>query len=145
LCNYRGILNNPHDLPCVFYFHHIEDCVHLFYCCSFSKGVWEVVFNWVGKRLSMDAVSWNHFSLFGTLFNFQKGGRINHLLWLATTWNIWKLRNQVVFNGVTRNAFLLLDDIKSFSWLWFSGRFARNFCISFSDWCQNPMSFILSS
>jgi hypothetical protein len=86
-----------------------------------------------------------HFSSFGTLFNYQKGGQTNHLIWLAPTWNIWKLRNQVAFNGVIPNASSLLQDIKSFSWLWFSGRFARNSCIPFTDWCQDPMSFIRSS
>jgi hypothetical protein len=143
--HHRGILNNTHDLSCVFCPQHIEDCAHIFYHCSFSKAVWEAVFNWIGKSVITDTDGWNHFSLFGTLFNFQKGGRTNHLLWLATTWNIWNLRNNVVFKGVIPNASTLLNDIKSFLWRWFSGRFARNSCIPFSDWCQDPMSFILNS
>jgi hypothetical protein len=66
----RGILNNPHDLSCVLCLRHIEDCAHLFFHCSFSTIVWEVVFNWVGKSFATDTVGWNHFSLFGSLFNF---------------------------------------------------------------------------
>jgi hypothetical protein len=143
--HHRGILNNTNDLSCVFCLQHIEDCAHLFFHCSFSMVVWEAVFNWIGKRVITDTVGWNHFSLFGTLFNYQKGGRTNHLLWLATTWNIWNLRNNVVFKGVIPNASTLLNDIKSFSWRWFSGRLAHNSCISFPDWCQDPMSFILYS
>jgi hypothetical protein len=57
---------------------------------------------------------WNHFSLYGNLFKNKKGGHTNHLIWLATTWNIWKLRNNVIFNGVIPKASSLVEDIKTF-------------------------------
>jgi hypothetical protein len=144
--NQRGILNNPHDLLCVFCLQHVEDSIHLFCHCSFVKRVWDLVSNWIGKNAA--AVSCpnvrDHFSLCGSLFRFPKGGRTNHLIWLTTNWCVWKARNSVVFNGDNPNISLLLDDIKLYSWLWFSGRYARNSCIPFSVWCQDPMSSILS-
>jgi hypothetical protein len=66
---------------------------------------------------------------------------ILRVIWLAITWNIWKHRNNVVFNGIILNAFSLLDDIKTYFWVWFSGQFVCNSCIPFSDWCQDHMSF----
>jgi hypothetical protein len=145
--HHRGILNNPHELLCVFCLCHTENCEHLFFSCSFIKGVWEAIFLWIGKSIASagSVLGLNHFSMFGTLFRYPKGGRVNHLIWLATAWCVWNLRNQVVFNGTTPSANSLLEDIKTFSWLLFSGRYARNSCISFSAWCLDPMSTILSS
>jgi hypothetical protein len=117
------------------------------FSCDFTKRIWEAVFLWIGKNIASEGPvhGLNHFSLFDTLFRYPKGGRVNHLIWLATTWCVWNLRNQVVFNGASPSAITLLEDIKTFSWLWFSGRYARNACISFTDWCHDPISTILSS
>ncbi|PNX85822.1 ribonuclease H, partial [Trifolium pratense] len=45
--NRRGILTNPHDLPCAFCFQQIEDDTHLFFSCRFSKEVWRNVLLWL--------------------------------------------------------------------------------------------------
>jgi hypothetical protein len=55
--------------------------------------------------------------LFGDLIKLKGDERVCHLIWLATTWNIWTLRNNVIFNGVVLDASSLLDDIKAFSWM----------------------------
>ncbi|MCH91156.1 putative ribonuclease H protein, partial [Trifolium medium] len=59
--NRRGILLNPHDLPCIFYFRASEDCSHLFFHCSFVTRVWEAVYRWVGQDVSSNMEGWNHF------------------------------------------------------------------------------------
>jgi hypothetical protein len=141
----RGILINPNDLSCVFCTQHTEEISHLFFLCPFNKGIWEAFSNWIGKSVPTYLVGCNHFTRFGKLFRHQNKGRTNHLIWLATTWCTWNLRNQVVFNGATPDASTLFEDIKFYSWLWFSRRLARDSCIIFSNWCQDPMSSILSS
>ncbi|CAJ2673745.1 unnamed protein product [Trifolium pratense] len=120
--NHKGILLNSHDLLCVFCFLFNEDCAHLFFLCSFSKGVLEAVYNWVGKSLPISVVGWNHFLLFGDMIKTKKGGCVNHLIWLATSWSIWKLRNNVIFNGFIPNTTSLVDDVKVCSWVWFNNR-----------------------
>jgi hypothetical protein len=109
-----SILINSHDLPCIFCFRCVEDSAHIFFHCPFSKEVWDAMFFWVGKSLPEGVDGWNHFSLYCNLFKNSKGVRISHLIWLSTTWNIWKLRNDVVFNGVIPKASTLVEDIKSF-------------------------------
>jgi hypothetical protein len=52
--NRRGILLNPLDLNCILCFGHIEDASHLFFSCPFNKGVWEAVFMWLGKSISLN-------------------------------------------------------------------------------------------
>ncbi|CAJ2658481.1 unnamed protein product [Trifolium pratense] len=42
--HHRGILNNPHDISCIFCYMQMEDCSHLFFNCSFVKGVWETIY-----------------------------------------------------------------------------------------------------
>jgi hypothetical protein len=143
----RGILTNNNELLCNFCSQQVEDCEHLFFNCTVITSVWELIYQWIGRRVITGAAIVNgrhHFSRFGNLFQYPKGGRVNHLIWLGTTWCVWNLRNQVVFNRATPTVSGMVDDIKTFSWLWFNGRFARNSCISFSDWCQDPMSSITS-
>ncbi|PNX84435.1 hypothetical protein L195_g040495, partial [Trifolium pratense] len=125
--------------------HRQEDCSHLFFHCAFSKGVWESVYRWLGmKSISAGAEGWNHFLLFDDMITAKKGERVRHLFWLATTWNIWKLRNNVVFNGVIPNASSLVEDIIANSWLWFNGRYGHHSCtsMSFSNWCHDHMTCI---
>jgi hypothetical protein len=145
--HHRGILPNPNELNCIFRQQHVEDCEHLFFNCPVITSVWELVYHWMGRRVVTGAAVVNgrhHFARFGNLFRYPKRGRVNHLIWLVTTWCVWNLCNQVVFKGAIPNVSSLVDDIKKFSWLWFNGRFARNSCITFSDWCQDPMSSIIS-
>jgi hypothetical protein len=77
---YKGILLNPHDLPCAFCVLSPEDCTHLFFHCLFTKRVWEAVFRWIGKSLPVNATYWQHFSLFGAMFNLKKGTSFSHLI-----------------------------------------------------------------
>jgi hypothetical protein len=141
----RGILANPNDLKCAFCTHHLEEVSHLFFHCPFIKGVWEAVSNWIGKSIPSDIAGSDHFIRFGKLFQHQNKGRLKHLIWLTTTWCIWNLRNQVIFNGASPDATTLFDDIQFYSWLWFSRRLTPDSCFIFSTWSRDPMSSILSS
>jgi hypothetical protein len=138
--NRRGVLLNSHDLSCVFCSATVEDYAHLFFFCPFSTAVWVAVSRWIGKPIPIGEEGWKHFIKFGECVKTKKGGRVRHLIWLATTWNIWKLRNNVIFNGSPLNASSILDDIKTFSWAWFTGRAGRKSCIPFSSWCIDPMA-----
>ncbi|CAJ2653429.1 unnamed protein product [Trifolium pratense] len=141
--HHRGILNNSHDISCIFCYMHMEDCSHLFFNCSFVKGVWETIYRWLGQSLPADLEGWNHFLSFGSLVKSKKGNQIRHLIWLATTWCLWKLRNNVVFNGALPDASKLVDDIKTFSWFWFRGRFGRKSSFSFSSYCMSSKHTII--
>ncbi|XP_045797681.1 uncharacterized protein LOC123891843 [Trifolium pratense] len=143
--NRRGILTNSHDLPCVCCFKQLEDSAHLFFSCSFSKEVWSNVLNWLGKTLPLGAEGWYHFILFGDQFNVKDKGRVRYLVWLATTWNIWKLRNLVIFKGVIPDALSVVDAIKLFSWVWFTNPYGRKACYPFSSWCLDSLSCIQNS
>jgi hypothetical protein len=82
--------------------------------------------NWIGRSCPLGLDGWNYFLCFGDLTKSSKENRVRHLIWLATTWSLWKLHNNVIFNGITPNLSKLVDDIKAIFWIWFSGRFGSN-------------------
>jgi hypothetical protein len=144
--HHRGILHSSHDLYCVFCSLSTEDSGHLFLSCSFSKGVWAAIFNWVGKAAISDVGGWEHFLLFGELVNVKKdGGKVSRLIWLVTMWSIWKHRNNVIFNGGIPDTTNLVNEIKTTSWLWFSNRHGRNSSPFFLHWCLDPLGCINST
>jgi hypothetical protein len=143
--HHRGIILNPNDMSCAFCSLNSEDIGHLFFSCQFSVGIWNDISNWIGKVIPTGVDYCTHFLLFGDLVRLKKGsGRVSRLIWLATTWYIWKLRNDVIFNGVIPDASNLVNNIKTISWLWFSGRFGRKANVSFLNWCIDPLGCLAS-
>jgi hypothetical protein len=55
--NHRGILLNLHDLPCIFCFLSGGDCSHLFFRCTFIKGIWKDVLKLVSPQYT-DRFGW---------------------------------------------------------------------------------------
>jgi hypothetical protein len=144
--NHRGIILNSNDMSCVFCSLNVEDIGHLFLSCHFSVGIWIAISNWLGKGIPTGVDRCAHFLMFGDMVRLKKGGgRVSRLIWLATTWSIWKLRNDVIFNGVTPDASNLVNNIKTISWLWFSGRFGRKANLTFLNWCIDPLGCFAST
>jgi hypothetical protein len=143
--HHRGILLNPNDLSCALCSLHVEDIGHLFFSCQFNSGIWNAIASWIGKSIPTGVDGCTHFLMFGNLVSLKKGGRVSRLIWLATTWSIWKLRNDVIFKGVTPDAVNLVNDIKTISWLWFSGRSGRKTNLSFLNWCIDPLGCFAST
>jgi hypothetical protein len=141
--NHRGILLNSLDLTCVFCSLYLEDSNHLFFSCQFVKRIWAAISSWIGNDIPTEVVGWNNFMRFGELLRLNKAGRrVNHLIWLAITWNIWKHRNQVIFQGANPDLIAIVNDIKSISWFWFSNRYGRNSKSTMLQWCLDPLGCI---
>jgi hypothetical protein len=137
--HHRGIMSNSQELYCTFCFHQVEDAAHLFFLCPFASYIWEAIFKWIGKSINPTQVGRNHFNSFGALIKSRHSKRVRHLIWLATTWCIWRLRNKIVFNGGVPNVSQLVDEIKYYSWAWFRGRSGSKSFLSFYDWCVAPL------
>jgi hypothetical protein len=136
---HRGILHNLNELACTFCFRLLEDSSHVFFNCPFATKVWQAIFQWIGQYINSLQACWNHFQVFGALVKSKNGSRVRHLIWLATTWCIWKLRNQIVFNGAAPDVTQLVEEIKRFSWSWFRGRSGRKTFLSYYEWCVEPL------
>jgi hypothetical protein len=66
----------------------------------------------LGKDFLVGSEGWHHFMLFGDLFRIKDARRVRYLIWLAVTWNNWRLRNEVILQGVHQMLHLLLTILK---------------------------------
>jgi len=66
------------------------------------------------------------------------------LIWLATTWCLWLMRNDILFKGRVGDVSVVTDSIKTLSWVWFSARNEAKTCFDFPYWCNNPLACLQS-
>ncbi|XP_045831669.1 uncharacterized protein LOC123923074 [Trifolium pratense] len=135
----KGIINNPREFCCVFCFREEEDIDHLFFNCSVSIQVWKKIYKWMAVDFIPFEEGWKHFISFGDLVMSKRLAKTRHVIWLATTWSIWRTRNNIVFRGYVFNLDALIDQIIFISWFWFIGRLGVNTSFVFSDWCNDPL------
>ncbi|CAJ2670509.1 unnamed protein product [Trifolium pratense] len=74
-----------------------------------------------------------HFFAFGNLATGNINKRLHHIIWLATTWSIWRTRNNILFRGACIDIDSLTEKIIYFSWYWFIGRLGNNANLVFSN------------
>ncbi|XP_045810084.1 uncharacterized protein LOC123904464 [Trifolium pratense] len=121
-----------------------EDCNHLFFSCNKVTELWRQVCLWLGCDYNLQEVGCKHFLSFGLIIKSKKGKKVRHLIWLATTWCLWRTRNNILFRGDKADFSALLDQIRFISWLWFGGRAGRKAGYSYSNWCINPLCCLQS-
>jgi hypothetical protein len=87
----------------------------------------------------------NHFTLFGDLLKGSNNKKFRHIIWLATTWSIWRKRNNILFRGEFVNVSSLVDQIIYITWFlfWLIGREGVNVNVAFSNWCVNPLTCMM--
>jgi hypothetical protein len=135
----KGVITNVLDSCCVFCCNQVESIDHVFLHCQVSNSIWLLIFKWMGVSPIMNANVQQHFLLFGDLIKGNINKRYWHNIWLATTWCIWRWRNQIVFRGERANVSNIVDQIIYMSWFWFTGRSRSNVDISFDTWYNNPL------
>ncbi|GAU23394.1 hypothetical protein TSUD_334420 [Trifolium subterraneum] len=60
---------------------------------------------------------WKHFLHYGSLVKNKKGMKVRHLIWLATTWCLWRMKNNILFRDENADFAVVFDQIKFISWL----------------------------
>ncbi|CAJ2631177.1 unnamed protein product [Trifolium pratense] len=140
----KGIIVNHREWCCAFCYREKEDINHLFFNCSFSIRVWTNIFKWMKVTYIHFEEVWSHFNSFGALVKNNKNAKGRHLIWLATTWSLWRARNNTMFRGVVANVSVIVDQIIFITWFWFIGRIGNNSCYKFSDWCIDPLACLHS-
>jgi hypothetical protein len=135
----KGVVTNAMDSYCVLCCNHVESMNHIFLQCHVSNSVWIIIFKWMGLTPITNASVQQHFLMFGDLIKSNVNKRYRHVIWLATTWCIWRWRNQIVFRGDRVNISTLVDQIIYMLWFWFTGRLRSNVDIFFDTWCNIPL------
>jgi len=95
----RGVITLDSRL-CIVDCNSIETTNHLFLHCSTFGSVWQCLLRWLGFSTALPLGVIDHFTQFSWDDGTVKDRRtILQVIWYATTWKIWKERNNRLFNG----------------------------------------------
>ena len=104
----------------------IETSTHLFLHCTLFGSVWNHIFQWLGvvSVLPQDVTGFffYQFSLFGGVSKSRQS--ILQVIWFATIWEIWKERNNRIFNANDNSIMQVVDMIKLLTFKWLKVKYA---------------------
>jgi len=73
------------------------------------------------------------------------GPRVRHaffsVIWFANVWEIWKERNNGIFNGKDCSILRLVDKIKLLSFSWLKEKFVQ-FSLNYHGWWLSPLAML---
>jgi hypothetical protein len=133
----RRILPPNTPRTCVGCVGNLESSSHLFLHCPNTIWVWYEIFRWLGVVIVIPP---NLAVLFEVFRSAAKNKKIRQgflMIWHATIWSIWKMRNNTIFAEGTYNPKDLVDAIKVLSWKWSLARLKLMPCL-FYEWSWDP-------
>jgi hypothetical protein len=131
--DYRGIIPPDAFRECVACVGRLESSCHLFLHCPFAMRVWYDIFRWLGLIIVIPPSV-------ALLFEMVRGAGRNKklrqgllMIWHATIWSIWKVRNSVIFANGVLDLSVLVDEVKVLSWKWSLARLNLRPCLYY-EW-----------
>lgn len=120
----------------------LETSNHLFLHCNFSGSVWNVIVNWLGVVTVMpNDVQW-HFIQFSLLGGVSRSKHsILQVIWFATMWEIWKERNNRIFNAKVSSVIQVVDKIKLLTYKWLKVKFVT-LPFNYHGWWLSPFTLL---
>jgi len=77
----------------------------LFLHSNLFGSVWNYILRWLGVSAVLPFDVADHFNQFNFLGGVAKSRRsISQVIWFATVWEIWKERNNIIFNAMLNYA-----------------------------------------
>jgi hypothetical protein len=120
----------------------IETSSHLLLHCDFFGSVWFFVLRWLGIYYVMPYDVTSHFIQFRFLGGAAKSkSSILQVIWFATVWEIWKERNNRVFNDKKCSIPQVVDKIKFLTFRWLKGKHA-NLPLNYHCWWLRPLTIL---
>lgn len=102
----------------------METSSHLFLHCDFFRSVWTLILRWLGVYSVKPSDAPSHFKQFSFLGGVAKSKQnILQAIWFATVWEIWKERNNRIFNVKICSIQQVVDKIKSTTFMWLKGKY----------------------
>ncbi|KAL8527521.1 hypothetical protein ACS0TY_005387 [Phlomoides rotata] len=94
----RGIIPAAEDL-CPVCSGKKETAQHLFLHCSAATRLWQHIYDWIGVKTVPSHTLIDHCSQLSFLIPGDDKGLIGSTLWIGVTWQLWSMRNDIIFNG----------------------------------------------
>ncbi|XP_058783739.1 uncharacterized protein LOC131658465 [Vicia villosa] len=138
----RGILENDERCFCVFGCSQEGDIRHLFLDCDVARRVWEKVANWLGLDQGYAGDCCSYLKQMVERMSKLCSVRRAAVIWMCTSWCIWKQRNDVIFENGVRDIDEIFHNVQMYSWWWLNiGNKQKVFC-SFYEWRHSPINFM---
>ena len=124
------------DMQCPFCRITEEGASHLFFHCCKIQPIWWDTMSWLQIKGAFPFSPKQHFlHHFGVQLDGVRTKRWQYW-WLALTWSIWKLRNNIAFSNATFNANSLFEDATFLLWSWLRS-FEKDFTVHFNQWASS--------
>ncbi|GAU45428.1 hypothetical protein TSUD_182970 [Trifolium subterraneum] len=102
-------------------------------------GVWYEIFKWLGMVLVMPPNLFYLLDCVNVVTSSKKARNGFLLIWNTAIWSIWRMRNNIIFNGITKEPWELVEEVKVLSWKWSVDRLKIAPCL-FYEWTWDPGS-----
>ncbi|XP_058741002.1 uncharacterized protein LOC131613339 [Vicia villosa] len=139
---HRGIISNSNN-PFSFCGLLAETIDHLFLECVVATLVWKDMAEWIGwKEVKFDSLkdSYMKWHRYCNLKKVRKGKE--GVLWMAICWNMWLVRNGIVFRNDSWNINDIVWSSKILAWRWIViGKISLTNC-NFDNFNKDPMFFL---
>ncbi|KAI5393192.1 hypothetical protein KIW84_060353 [Lathyrus oleraceus] len=93
----KRILFDDRDKYCVFCFKVDESKHHVFSNCNFNSSIWTSIVTCLGPDIGLSAEDVPSFSFKPHMVKVIEERKLGSVIWLAAIWNIWLMRNGVMF------------------------------------------------
>lgn len=139
----RGVLSGE-DMWCPFGCKQVESVGHIIFSCCVAREVWKGIAAWVGSGLVGANAPLENFRGFTRQLRGIWPTQACGFIWGAVVWMILANRNYFVFQGIHREAQVLIAQVKRISWLWTSKLKGGDSPVAWEDWLRNPRAGLLA-
>lgn len=109
----------------------------MFLHCGVAWKIWDELLIWLQGEFIMPPNLFIHWACWDGLATNRKVKKGLRLVWHAALWDMWKARNECIFNdGVIRGG-ELVEEIKVLSWQWSFPSLKILACLYY-EWAWNP-------
>ncbi|KAL8486469.1 hypothetical protein ACS0TY_023235 [Phlomoides rotata] len=129
----RRCIIPPSDSRCPLCLDKEETAQHLFFHCRVSSRLWGDIYDWSSISTAARLAPADHCVQHAFLLPGDIKGTLGLSLWIGVIWNLWILRNDIVFNNSILNIDRVLSNVKISLWTWMKAKGMIDFNCNFSS------------